>query len=301
MRASSPCATRRATSSALTRGSVQQGSVQAVERGLNVAGQRIRRVCVELSLLLTVALLLGGCGAVRVPLGGTDPLAGRTFLSTSVIREGAPRELLPGTRIRLHLADGQIAATAGCNTIGGSYRLRDGVLEVGALQLTEMGCPAPLADQDAWLAELLQAGPVAVVTGDALTLSAGTTRVTLLDRRVADPDRSLVGPEWIVESLIVNQTVSSVPGQTKASLTFQADGTMSVSPGCNTGSGRFVSESNTITITEIVLTRMACLDDRGELETNVLAVLETPRLGVRIEGASLMLMGDTTGLQLRAG
>lgn len=251
-------------------------------------------------LLLVTALLVVGCGTPAEPAGGSDPLAGRTFLSTAVTEDGAPRDLVPDSRIRLTFADGEVTATAGCNTLGGSYVLRDGVLEVGELRMTQMGCPDPLAEQDRWLADLLARRPSAVVAADELTLTAGTTRIVLLDRRVAEPDRPLVGTEWVVESLISDQSVSSVPGEARASITFHDDGTVSVQPGCNTGGGRFVTEGTTLTITQIILTRMACIDERDDLETAVLAVLEAPELDVRIDADSLTLMAGERGLQLRA-
>lgn len=252
------------------------------------------------SLVLITALLVVGCGTQAVPGGGNDPLTGRTFLSTAVTEDGTPRDLVPDTRIRLEFADGGVTATAGCNTLGGSYGLRDGVLEVGELRMTQMGCSDPLAEQDRWLADLLTGRPSAVVAGDELTLTQGTTRIALLDRRVANPDRPLVGPEWVVESLISDQTVSSVPGNARATITFHEDGTMSVQPGCNTGGGRFVAEGTKVTITDVILTRMACVDERGDLEAAVLAVLETGQLDVEIEADSLTLMAGDKGLELRA-
>lgn len=251
-------------------------------------------------VLIAAALLLVSCRTATQPAGASDPLAGRTFLSTAVSEDGAPRDLVPDTRVRLSFADGQMTATAGCNTLGGGYGLRDGVLEVGDLRMTQMGCPDPLAAQDRWLADFLEGRPAAVVTGDELTLTKDTTRIVLLDRRVADPDRPLVGTEWVVESLISDQAVSSVPGNARASITFHNDGTVSVQPGCNTGGGRFVAEGTTVTITEVILTRMACVDERGDLEKAVLAVLEAPQLTVRIEADALTLMADDTGLGLRA-
>lgn len=250
-------------------------------------------------LVLITALLMVGCSTQAVPGGRNDQLTGRTFFSTAVTEDGTPRDPVPGTRIRLDFADGRVSATAGCNTLGGTYGLRDGVLEVSELLMTQMGCPDPLAEQDRWLAGLLTGRPSAVVAGDELTLIQGTTGIALLDRRVTNPDRPLEGPEWIVESLISDQTVSSVPGEARATLTFHEDGTMSVQPGCNTGGGRFVAEGTTVTVTDVILTRMACVDERGELETSVLTVLEAGELNVEIEADALTLRAGGKGLQLR--
>lgn len=115
-----------------------------------------------------------------------------------------------------------------------------------------------------------------------------------------DRDRPLIGTEWIVESLIFDHAVSSIPSGTRATMTFHDDGSVSVLPGCNTGRGRFVAGPETVTVSDVILTRMACLDEHGDLEAAVLAVLETPELGVRIEAASLTLMAGDKGLRLNA-
>lgn len=260
---------------------------RAVDRGMRFAA------------LLAAALFLTGCGTAAAP-GRANALDGRTFLSTGVVDGGQPRDLVPDTRIRLSFADGDLTAMAGCNTLGGGYRLDNGILVVDQMRMTQIGCPAPLAEQDTWLGNLLQSRPAVVVSGDQLTLTSGATTVALLDRTVADPDRPLVGPEWRVDSLISGDAVSSVPGDGRASLTFSENGTVGVQTGCNTGRGRYVASSGTVTISQVVLTRVACLDDRGELERAVLEVIEAPELSVQITAASLTLMAGDKGLGLRA-
>ena len=54
---------------------------------------------------------------------------GRTFLSTSVTENGAPRALVDGTRIELTFAeDDRVTANAGCNIMGGTGVVRDDML-----------------------------------------------------------------------------------------------------------------------------------------------------------------------------
>lgn len=136
--------------------------------------------------------------------------------------------------------------------------------------------------------------------GDELTLTAGSTVLTLLDREVADPDRSLVGTSWRVDSLISGDAVSSVPAGAEATLTFAEDGTVSVSPGCNRGSGSYERGEGTVSVGPLAATRMACQGPRGELESAVLEVLGAGELTVRIEAASLTLQAGDVGLGLRA-
>ena len=107
----------------------------------------------------------------------------------------------------------------------GDYELDGDTLVVGELAMTMMGCPDGLAEQDAWVGDLLAAGPTVAETDGTLTVTSGTTVITLLDRKIADPDRPLVGTLWRVETLISNDAASSTPGGAEATLTFNEDGT----------------------------------------------------------------------------
>lgn len=252
-------------------------------------------------LLLTMAVLvLSSCGQVTSPSGQAPDLEGRTFLSTGVTDDGAPRDLVEGSRIRLTFEDGNLSAHAGCNTMFGGYRLDGEVLVVEDMGMTEMGCPGGLAEQDTWLSGLLTARPAVGVEGDDLTLTAGATVISLADRAVADPDRPLVGTHWRVDSLISGDAVSSTPASAQASLTFGEDGTVAVRGGCNTGSATYTAGADGVSIGPVGMTRMACDDERGELERAVLQVLDAGDLQVTIEADRLTLSGEGGGLGLRA-
>ncbi len=253
------------------------------------------------ALLLTMTvLLLSSCGDVTSRAGDAPDLTGRTFLSTGVADDGAPRDLVDGSRVRLTFEGGRLSAQAGCNTMFGGYEIDGDVLVVEGLGMTEMGCPGDLAEQDAWLSDVLTGRPSIAVDGDELTLTSGTTVVTLTDRVVADPDRPLVGSVWRVDSLISGDAVSSTPGDAQASLVFGDDGTVQVRGGCNTGSASYTAGEGTVTIGPVRMTRMACDDERGELETAVLRVLDAGELQVKIEAGRLTLTGDGGGLGLKA-
>ena len=146
------------------------------------------------SLILAVALV--GCGFLNA---GAASVAGRTFLSTGVTVAGAPRSLETGTRIRLVFgANGDFGAQAGCNTMGGTYRIDGATLRIENAGITEMGCDAKLMAQDDWLFELLGSGLTATLSGNDLTLQAGDSILRFLDREIAEPDLPLVGPTWTV-------------------------------------------------------------------------------------------------------
>lgn len=250
---------------------------------------------------LLPALLLTACGAGAG--AGGPAVEGRTFLSTAVTEDGRPRELADGSRISLSFEDGQLRASAGCNTMGGAYTLEGQTLAAGPLAMTEMGCAPALMEQDAWLADLLTGGPALALDGDELALTSGSTVVTLLDRVVADPDRPLVGTTWRVDGLVSGETVSSTPGDAEATLTFAEDGSVEVLAGCNRGRGTWSEgeDGQSLTVGPLALTRMACEGARGELEASVLQVLGAGELQVDITAATLRLTAGDAGLVLRAG
>lgn len=257
------------------------------------------------SLLALAALpALAGCGSEDAggQGAGTGTLAGRTFLSTGVTVDGAPRPLVQGSRIRLTFTDDGVSAQPGCNTIGGSpARVTDGRLVVEVLGGTEMACEPALMDQDTWFADLLTAEPAVALDGMTLTLTSGGTVVTLLDREEADPDRPLVGTAWTLDGLVSGETASSVPAGVTATLRFTAAGQMELSTGCNRGAGSAVVTPDSVTISDLGVTLVGCTGPQAEVESAVLSVLGDGVTQYTIEAGALTLTRGSAGLTYRAG
>jgi len=241
-------------------------------------------------------LTLSGDGTTVTFTGAAagGSLDGREFLSQSV--EG--QELVEGSTIRLGFADGSISAHAGCNQMNGAYTLDGDVLHVEALATTEMACEPPLMDQDTWLAEFLSSGPAVTLDGDTLTLTSGDVSIVLVDRIVADPDRPIEGTRWVVDGLVQNEGVSTVPIGVTASLTI-TDGQAAVEAGCNTGSATLEVGDATLTFGPLALTRMACPDEQMQVEQLVSQVLDG-EVEYEIEADVLRLTNGDVGLHLRA-
>ncbi len=249
-----------------------------------------------LALAAASMLAVGGCagGSAGSPKPGPT-LEGRTFLSTAV--EG--RALVAGTTVRVSFAGGSISVGAGCNSMGGTYRVEGGRLNVGALSMTEMACDQPLMAQDAWLANLLTDGPEITLDGDSLILAGGGVRLGLVDREVTDPDRPLTGIRWVLDGIVSGDTVSSVPVGVTAAITI-ANGRVEVEAGCNTGGGPVEVADGTLTFASIGLTKMLCLPAVMAVERAMTAVL-SGEVSYRIEAAVLTLDVGGRGLIFRAG
>lgn len=242
---------------------------------------------------LALLTLAAGCGSDETAVG--DGLTGRTFLSDRV----TGHELVPGTHLRLQFRDdGTVNVNTGCNHLFGELTIDDEVLEVSSMGGTEMGCDPPRHQQDEWIADFLGAGPTWELAGDTLTLSSGDTVVVLTDRDVADPDRPLLDTEWVLDGIVDDDTVSSVPGEVRATL-HVADERIGFRV-CNEGSGDLTLGEGELTIGTMEQTHMACDPTTMEVEAAVIAALQG-RIAFDIEAATLRLTHpDGHGLVLRA-
>jgi heat shock protein HslJ len=261
-----------------------------------------------------VALLaLAGCADAGSRAGsgggatGMDDLSGRTFLSTAVTQDGQPHALVKGSRITLSFDDTAVGAQAGCNSMSGGASLDGGVLTISGngLASTEMGCDPPLMDQDTWLAGILTSGPTVTLDADALTLTSGDTVIEFQDKESAEPDVSLTGTTWTLDSIgdgsgaSADGSVSSVPMGVTSTLAIGGDGSVSLHPGCNTGHGQVEIGEGTLTFGPIATTRMMCPDDQMGVENTVLKVLDG-QVTYEIDSQQLTISSDAGTLTYRA-
>lgn len=247
-------------------------------------------------------LALAACGSEGEDMDGADlaaSVAGRTFLSVQVSEDGAQRDLVEGSRLRLEFAAASLGAQAGCNTLSGGFSMDGDVLVVGELAQTTMGCERPLMEQDQWLSTFLGSRPRVGLAGDTLTMRAGATTIVLRDREVADPDRELVGTTWTLDGLVSGSTAASVPAGVSARVLIDAGGRMSVSAGCNQGSASVTVAADTLTIDALAMTRIACPPPADEVERAVLAVLQG-RVAYTVEADALTLSRGEDRLTFRA-
>jgi heat shock protein HslJ len=247
-----------------------------------------------------ISALLVGCSGLAI--GGPAPggLDGRTFLSTRVTQNGVDRPLVAGSRIRLTFqADGNLAAHAGCNSIGGAWKLDGGSLSFTGGSMTEMACDHPRMDQDGWLADLLGRQPTVMLSGNDLVLTAGDTVITLLDREVAEPDLPVVGPRWQIESIVTGDVATG--GGMSGSITFGADGRATFDTGCNTGGAGYTVDGPTIRFTDVVTTKRACAPGQAASEGPMLALFRAPAVSWSFDASRLSLRDGANGLDFRAG
>lgn len=257
---------------------------------------------VAVSVLLAAGLL-GGCGGDDDDgTGGTGAttaapidLDGRTFLSHTVSVGGRDRPLVAGTRITLTFDDGTVGASAGCNSMSGSYTLDGDVLQVGAMSTTEMGCDPERHEQDEWVADLLTSSPTVRLSEPELTLTAGDTVVALVDREVAEPDVELTGTHFVLESIVDGDTVSSVPAGVEATFEISEAGEVALELGCNTGGGTAEIGDGTLTFGAIRATEMACEEPAMQVEAAIVDLL-SGEVTYEIDAGRLSMRKGANGL-----
>lgn len=255
------------------------------------------RSLTRLATVLALLVILASAGCAAAP---ATSLGEREFLSVNVTDGGVPRPLVPDTRIRLNFSGTNLGASAGCNSIGGTYRIEGGRLVFEGGGMTEMGCDQARHDQDDWLAAFLASKPTARLDGNDLTLESGSVVVALRDRTVVEPDANIVGPTWTLASIVQGDAVSSVPQGQSATLKFNADSSFELFAGCNRGGGTWKAVGGGIDFSEILLTRMACDGPASAIESAMLGVLEADSVSASIKSNILTLRAGPNGLQLEA-
>ena len=264
----------------------------------------------RLPVLLGILLVITACGgATRSGGAGADDgdgaaLSGKTFLSTRVSVDGAERTLAAGSRIRIGFTDDQISLQAGCNSMGGSIRVTAGRMTLAGdgLVMTEMACAEPLMAQDTWLAGLVTAGADLTQQEDRLTLVSGSTTIWLLDERTAIPDAPLWQTTWTLDSVIQDDTASSVPAGVTPTLRFEPGppGKVRVQTGCNTGSGPVRAGDRAISFGPVATTRRGCVDPAAAGVERIILQLLSGETQFSINGRQLTLSLGPTSLIYRA-
>lgn len=251
--------------------------------------------------VVVAALALVGCSTVDPARADPQPVYGRTFASVAVDGEQIPG----GGPLTVTFDGDRISTFAGCNHGSGSVDLSNGRLKTGQLATTMMACPAPVGDADRWMAQFFDASPSWSLVGDTLTLHTDTATVTLHDEKVVNPDRSLTGTMWVVQSLVSYQAVSTSTAleHARPNLLIGADGTVTGWTGCNHISSHadLAEAPDAITLGPITAQGKVCPEGAGEIQEAVLYVL-SGRVSTTINGDELRIADGKSGrgLILRA-
>lgn len=114
-----------------------------------------------------------------------------------------------------------------------------------------------------------------------------------------DPDRLLMGTEWVVESMGGQGMVEGMVDKFRATVQFLPDGRIAGIGSCNRYTGRWSLSGEALNIENLAMTRKACQPELMEQEARLLRQLESTR-GFDISPQGELLLRTDSGLSLRA-
>jgi heat shock protein HslJ len=231
------------------------------------------------ALLLAVLVAVGAApysSAASLP----RPMQGKTFVSTKVAGPAIPG----GKQVRISFIDvNNITVGLGCNTHSGKAKFDGNRLTFSELSSTELACDPTLARADAWLVTFLWSGPKWTFSSGRLTLSNQKQTLTLVDDRILNPDRPLVGTAWRLKSITTDRgsEFSVVIDNTAAELRLATNGSVTGSTGCNAFGGKATVAKQTIFFGTSVATNQTSTgwqtcqsEEQNRLEQHILKVLQ---------------------------
>lgn len=199
------------------------------------------------TVLLLAVLLLAACAKTGSGGSPADGVVGEWEFARGTAG-GAPLPQPAGARATLSLEGEQASGTSFCNHYFAGYSLDGDAILFDGIGGTEMACePEIMTAESAYVTAL---GAVTRFTrdGEELLLTGGGVelRFSLVP---PVPASELVGTDWVLESLIDGETVSSVvEGST---LRLQEDGTFTATTACSTVSGQWQASAGRIDVTQV--------------------------------------------------
>lgn len=215
------------------------------------------------------------------------------------------------TPVTLVFEDGNVAGVSGCNNYAGGYTVDGMTLTFGMLISTMMMCEDDaMAVEQAYLAAL-QSGPVLFeIDGDMLILTTSVGLLTFVDAAgtvqansqgapaagapAAEGDSlPLVGTTWTLVAMDEAMGVAFDPAVVTVDATFEADGSVYGTAGCNRFTGSYTSDDVSITFSPMAMTRMMCPEPMMDVERAVTAAVQG--------GVQYSISGNTLTLTTATG
>jgi heat shock protein HslJ len=116
--------------------------------------------------------------------------------------------------------------------------------------------------------------------------------------------RELTGIRWVLDGFITVGGPEPVPADVEASLTFDDVTHVRIATGCNQGSATVtLGEAGMISFGPVALTKMACSDERNQLEARIVNLLGLPSYWSAHDGTLTIYPATVTdtGMLFRAG
>jgi heat shock protein HslJ len=268
------------------------GALQSGDMLFEIDGDTLL-LTTSVGLLTFEAQETPAAAAPEAPAGGeASPLEGTTWALTSLDGSMGIDFDAIATPVTLVFEDGNAAGVSGCNNYAGGYTVDGMTLTFGMLISTMMMCEDDaMAVEQAYLAAL-QSGPVLFeIDGDMLLLTTSVGVLTFVDAAgtvqassqeapaagapAAEGDSlPLVGTTWTLVAMDESMGVAFDPAVVTVDATFEADGSVYGTAGCNRFTGSYSSDDGSITFGPVALTRMMCPAPMMDVERAVTAAVQ---------------------------
>ncbi|MCX4824147.1 META domain-containing protein [Streptomyces sp. NBC_01142] len=209
-----------------------------------------------------------GGGSVTTDL----PVTGVHWSVDSVTVDGRKSAAPAGANVEI-TTKGRAQGNYGCNHFGADVDVKGDTITVGPGEMTEMGCAKKIQGFEDALRAAFSGKLKARLTDGKLTLTTEKGDAIALTAERPSP---LVGTKWSVNSLLSDETATSLPAGTekKAHLTFGKDGAVRGNLGCNNFTSTAKVSGSSVTFGRIASTRKLCPGPEMDLEREVLKVLK---------------------------
>ena len=249
--------------------------------------------------LLIITLAVSACSAQN---GGQSPasIIGPWKL-TAYGPGGAPTPAIEGVDAGLTFnEDGTVTGSAGCNGLGGDYKIEGDQIRFGEFVSTAMACDDPIMSQEEAAHQVMTGSAPYEIAGETLTITNNAmvlvfTRGTPSSEEASSP-ASLAGA-WSLSSYGSTDVMSSALQDVEAGLTFNEDGTVTGTSGCNEFGGGYAVEGDRITFKEIMSTLKLCDTPLMGQEEAIQQVL-TETASYQIDGNTLTITNNDRVLVL---
>lgn len=206
----------------------------------------------RISLVMALSLLVSAC------LGSdfADSVEGSWQMTTGTV-DGEEIPLLASHPITIDFEGDQVSGTAACNGYGGTFVLNGSEISISGLTMTEMACsPEETMRAEAMFAEAIRRVETVDLDGGLTLTGPGVELV--FEALEPVPDAELTGVVWVLDGLVVGDTVSSPAPDTRATIELSPDGTASGNSGCRPFSGKYVISGAEVIMTELAADGHEC-------------------------------------------
>ncbi|MFF3513884.1 META domain-containing protein [Streptomyces sp. NPDC002573] len=232
----------------------------------------------------------------------TDPssVTGVHWRVDSLSSGGTTRKAPDGAYLRID-DHGRAHGNYGCNSFGAAAAFRDGRIDFGPAEATDMACAKePMAFESAFSRALAGRSLAAAVDHGRLTLTTENGDRVRLTR---EGDASLHGTRWRITALVDKDVASSLPAAAAGKAWFTLDrkaGTASGSLGCNRFTARATVRDRHLTLSSPRTTRKMCDGSLMSVERNLTERLARP-LSYRLTHRGITLTSENgKGVQAAA-